>query len=116
VDLHTYAPKIFREVTERPVASRLAAWQSRQANFVTSLFHSAMLVEDGLVKELLNLLDGTRNRDELLTALEGSIDSRRNTTGAPGKPIREDAQAYKLLQEGLDQNLAKLARMGLLAA
>jgi len=73
-------------------------------------------VEDGLVKELLRLLDGTRDRDALLLELEKSLDARRTASGAAGKPVREDVEAYKLLQQGLDQNLTKLARMGLLAA
>jgi methyltransferase-like protein/2-polyprenyl-3-methyl-5-hydroxy-6-metoxy-1,4-benzoquinol methylase len=116
VNLHMYSPKYHREVSPRPRATELARWQSREANFVTSLFHSAMLVEDGLVKELLRLLDGTRDRDALLLELEKSLDARRTASGAAGKPVREDVEAYKLLQQGLDQNLTKLARMGLLAA
>ena len=116
IELHIYSPKVNQELSERPVASRLAQWQSRQANFVTTLFHSAMLVEDGLVKELLELLDGTRDRAALIEALEASIDRRRQASRASGKSIAEDTEARKLLHEGLDKNLAKLAKMGLLTA
>jgi methyltransferase-like protein/2-polyprenyl-3-methyl-5-hydroxy-6-metoxy-1,4-benzoquinol methylase len=116
VELHSYSPNVNQQLSERPAASPLALWQSKQANFVTSLFHSAMLVEDELVKELLGLLDGTRDRTALITALEASVDHRRKASGAAGKPIAEDTEARKLLHEGLDKNLAKLAKMGLLAS
>lgn len=114
LELHTYAPKVFREVTERPVASPLTRWQTSQANFVSSLFHTAVRVEEPLVRELIRLLDGSRDRDALLLALEASIDRQRLASGAQGKPIALDAPARQMLRDALEQNLAKLSRMGLL--
>lgn len=115
IELHTHAPKINRALSEKPAATSLARWQAGQANFVTSLFHSSIPVEDGLIKDLLLLLDGTRDREGLLRALEEKIDARRIAKGAAGKPIAEDAQTRQMLRDGLSENLARLARMGLLA-
>jgi methyltransferase-like protein/SAM-dependent methyltransferase len=115
LELHTYAAEVFREVSARPIASPLAQWQTRQANFVSSLYHTAVQVQEPLIRELIGLLDGTRDREALLRVLEATVDRQREASGAVGNPIAEDAAARKMLAEALDQNLTKLARMGLLS-
>jgi methyltransferase-like protein len=116
LELHTYAPKVFREVSARPKASPLTQWQTRQANFVSSLFHTAVQMEEPLLRELIGHLDGTRDREALLRELEAMVDRQREASGALGKPIANDPPARELLRQALDRNLEKLARMGLLAA
>lgn len=114
IELHSYAPKINRVISEKPVASPLARWQIRDSNFITTLFHSSLTIEDALTRELLGLMDGTRDRAALLAALEDTLDKRRVTEGAEGQPIFEDKKARELLSQALDQNLERMARMGLL--
>lgn len=115
IELHSYAPKINRTVSEKPIASPLARWQIRDSNFITTLFHSSLTIEDALTRELLALMDGTRDRGTLLVALEHALEQRRHSEGATDKPIAEDEKARELLSQALDQNLARMARMGLLA-
>jgi methyltransferase-like protein/2-polyprenyl-3-methyl-5-hydroxy-6-metoxy-1,4-benzoquinol methylase len=116
VDLHTYSPKANRNVSEKPVASRLARWQIQDAQFVTSFFHNAIPIEDSLARELLLLLDGSRDRSALLAELVARIDQRRSAEGVAGTPLAEDPKNRELLGQALDQNLQRLAKMGLLAA
>ena len=114
VELHTYAPKINRAVSEKPTASPLARWQIRDSNFITTLFHSSITIQDELTRELLGLMDGSRDRAAILAALENSVDKSRQAEGAGGTPIAEDKKAREILSQALDQNLARMARMGLL--
>jgi methyltransferase-like protein/SAM-dependent methyltransferase len=116
IELHTYSPKIHREVSDKPAASSLARWQVCDSNFITTLFHASLTIEDALTRELLALMDGTRNRADLLAALEASLEKKRQSEGAAGKSIVEDEQTRTLLAQALDQNIARMARMGLLAS
>jgi hypothetical protein len=115
IELHTYSPKIDRRITEKPIASPLARWQVRDGNFITALFHASLAIQDSLTRELLTLMDGTRDRATLLTALEGSLDEGRRAEGAEGNPVADEAKMRELLAQALDQNLGRMARMGLLA-
>ncbi len=49
----------------RPEASRLARYQLSRGLPVTTLHHATLLVDDPLDRELISLLDGTRDREEL---------------------------------------------------
>jgi hypothetical protein len=53
----------------RPEAAALARWQSLSGPVVTNQRHQAVTLDDGLVRRLLPLLDGRRNRDELRDVL-----------------------------------------------
>ena len=50
------------EISERPRASAVARLQARTLTEVTSLKHASVQLEDPLVRRLLQLLDGTRDR------------------------------------------------------
>lgn len=114
IELHTYSPKIDRRITEKPTASPLARWQVHDGDFITTLFHASLSIHDSLTRELLTLMDGTRDRAGLLAALEASLDERRRAENAQGKPVADDAKTRELLAQALDQNLVRMARMGLL--
>jgi methyltransferase-like protein/2-polyprenyl-3-methyl-5-hydroxy-6-metoxy-1,4-benzoquinol methylase len=113
VELHTYLPSYARKAGERPSASPLARWQARHGSFVTSIYHTSMSVEDALARELVLLLDGSRDRTALLESLLSM--ARKHAAGSPESGDSEDpGQSRILLAAELERNLAKLARMGLL--
>jgi hypothetical protein len=75
----------------------LARWQARHGNTITTLRHTTIEANGEIERKLLDLLDGTRNRDSLAAALAPLSD----------KPPAE-------LIEDLETNLERLARFGLL--
>jgi methyltransferase-like protein len=58
------------EAGEFPKISPLAQWQLTRGNAVTAMNHRHLKVESPTDRKLLSLLDGQRNRDELIAAME----------------------------------------------
>ena len=101
---------------ERPVVSPLARAQLLAGrSSVTSLRSRVIELEQRVLREMLLLLDGTRNRDALLSALAHAM-------SASGEPLPDGtagpdaADWQRLLAGDLDRNLSIAAGMGLLQA
>jgi hypothetical protein len=101
VQFHGHVPRYSPAVPERPVASPLARLQARSGEFVTTLLHGTIRIEDAPSRHLLQLLDGTRDRDRLTADMLAAF--------PPDQRPTPDS-----LRAALDRNLARLARAGLL--
>jgi len=106
VSVHVRPPRFAATVSERPCASPLARVQARRGMLLTSLRHQQIRLEDAISRELLQLLDGSRTRAELLAELERVPFATRE----PG------AAALELGAGGLETSLARMARDALLVA
>ena len=71
VSLHVHPASFATTATERPVASPLARLQARDSDAVTSFAHVRVRLSDEDSRRLLTLLDGTRDRAALATAMSG---------------------------------------------
>jgi len=69
VDLYVLPPPLAPVAGPRPCASAIARWQVGHHATVTNLRHEPLRIDDLLARKLLALLDGTRTRAELATAL-----------------------------------------------
>ena len=111
IELHAGPPTFVRRPGERPIASPLARMQLRQGEMtVTSLRHSTIQVENPLTRQLLLLLDGTRDR----VALLDSLVSWATANPPPDQPARSPVELRKLLAEQIEPGLQSVAAMGLL--
>jgi len=110
VELHVHRPQFATSASERPHASPLARWQIQHGPVVTTLLSTGLEIEDALGKSLLQLLDGTRDRAALIEELRTLIKS-----GAiPMDEAADERVILENLPQLLEQNLARLARLGLL--
>jgi len=116
VELHLYVPAFVVEVSERPMASPLARLQARDGNSVTTLRHTRIQMDGDLERHLLLSLDGTRDRAALLRDLAGLVDSGAITVRESGTPVHDRAKGLKIVREGLEPNLTRVARLALLVA
>jgi SAM-dependent methyltransferase len=96
----------------KPAASPVARWQIQRGNFVTTQLHFPVQVEDEIGRGLLQWLDGTLDRRELVEKLWLLLKSR-DALRIPGG---DEAAARRQLQLDLEANLSKLAKLGLLVA
>ena len=71
VDLRTAPVTVVEVAGERPEAFAAARWTTREREIIPSLYHEALRYQDPLGRRLLALLDGTRQRDQLIAALGG---------------------------------------------
>jgi methyltransferase-like protein/2-polyprenyl-3-methyl-5-hydroxy-6-metoxy-1,4-benzoquinol methylase len=104
------------EISERPLASPLARWQSQQDTLVTNLRHTTVLVEGALSKRLLLSLDGTKDRAALLEILFPLLQSGEAELQEHGVAVRDPQRIRELLPVELEKNLKELARLALLVA
>ncbi len=99
LELHTHTPAFTTEVSERPLASALARAQIRNGvGVVSNLAYGCIEVKDEPARQLVLLLDGTRNREQLLTELRARVNS------------------VEITAEQLELNLSRLAKFALLTA
>jgi hypothetical protein len=102
VALHVHPPRLATAPGETPRASPLARHQAQAGELVTNLRHASVRIEDELGRQLLALLDGTRDRAALAAQLRAFLAER-------GERL-SDAQ----LRDGLQRSLQGLARLALL--
>ncbi len=110
VEFRTWLPPIAFQAGERPLVHPLARFQAAHGDSVASLFHSGVEVEDEIGRSLLLWLDGTLDRRALLAKIWGLLKSRGAIAAAP----EAEAAARREIEAKLEENLRKLARLGLL--
>jgi methyltransferase-like protein len=108
VELHAYPMPYVLDPGERPVASPVARMQAERSQHVVSLRHESVTLEDEVSQHLLQNLDGTRDRDDLLAMLEKMVQDGVLLAEANG------AGAKELLEHALDRSIGRLTRAALL--
>jgi methyltransferase-like protein/ubiquinone/menaquinone biosynthesis C-methylase UbiE len=112
LELHAYQPPLTHVAGERPLASALVRWQNQNWSWVTNQRHRPVQVESALGKFVLNLLDGSHNRENLLReighAIQSGVLSPQDPSSSPPDPAT--------LAADLDQQLQALAQHSLLLA
>ena len=101
VVLHLHTPRLCTVVGERPKASLLARQQAARGPVVTNLRHTAVVIGDEVARRLLALLDGTRSVDRIVVDLNAAV---------------ADGERPPITRKEVEQNLAIVARLGLLIA
>jgi methyltransferase-like protein len=104
LNLHSYAPSASAAAGAYPVASPVARWQAQTGSTVTTLRHTTVELQDALVRYLVVLLDGTRDRQALIEEIRAECERQ----GC--------AMSVSVTPEVLEQKLGELARLALLIA
>jgi methyltransferase-like protein len=113
IEFSLHAPPMATAAGERPLASRLARHQAAGGDLVTTLTGRNVKLEGAWARELVLLLDGTRDRAALVECLAERVRAGQlNLVGPRGSGADELPRA---LREGLEPRLTELARLGLLA-
>ncbi len=105
VEMHVSEAGPLTEVSLRPEVNALSRWQLKNADNVLTRLNIDMKIEDAVSRHLLELLDGTRNKLQLLPAMKDFI---RKTDG-----IEDKSGLLNDLPGWLDESLTKLACLGL---
>ena len=82
LQFHVHVPRFARQPSARPVASPLARWQMLQGRAtVTNLFHSSIDIAEPVGRQLIRLLDGSRDRPQLQRELVAAIEAGTRAAG-----------------------------------
>jgi hypothetical protein len=115
IHLSVWQPPVVREAGERPVASPLARLQARRSKHATTLSHQALTLGD-FDRQVLPLLDGSRDRPALVAALVDLIDRGVLNVPSVGKKVADSGVLHERLERAVEQALVRFARTALLIA
>jgi methyltransferase-like protein/cyclopropane fatty-acyl-phospholipid synthase-like methyltransferase len=117
LEFHSWSPAMAVKPGPCPQTSPLARIQAKNnEDRVTTLIHTSVEVTGSLERKLLQLLDGTRDRTSILSALGKAVQSGEALLTVEGKTISDPLEIGKFLEAGLEGQLEQLGRMGLLSA
>jgi SAM-dependent methyltransferase len=94
--LQLHPPALVSLAGERPVASVVSRWQARRGVRVTNLLHETIQVRDQTALRLLTLLDGSRTRTEIATAMADVLPA----SGAAAREQRIDEYLRQFAKHG----------------
>jgi methyltransferase-like protein len=113
VELWLQPPRFTTEVTGQPIASPLARLQAEAGVSVTNLRHEVVRLGEA-ERHLLRLLDGSRDRAGLHTALMDLLTRGVLVVKESGQPVADPARVGDLVNTIMGNSLAHLAREALL--
>lgn len=115
VEFHLHVPRLTVVPGERPLASLLARLQLQQRSTITNLLGVNIRIDDLLGRQLLLMLDGTRDRQTLGNEIRALVDANMQTqNGRPGPS--DKTNVLQDLPKQLEEKLADLGRLGFLLA
>jgi methyltransferase-like protein/SAM-dependent methyltransferase len=114
VELRTHRIPEHRVVGERPRVSAYARWQAAHGAFVTNRRHTRVDFEAPM-REVLRLLDGTRDRTALVDALVERVAAGSLALASDDERITEPEAVRAALSVLVDHTLSELAARSLLA-
>jgi hypothetical protein len=113
VQVYTWKPAVAPRAGTRPALSRLARLQVARDDdpSISTLLHDFVVVEEPLTRQLLRLLDGTRDRAALLASLRAWARRQPDLAGIGTGSVNDE-----ITLDGLEERLREFARAGLLTA
>lgn len=111
IRFHLHEPNYTTEISEKPLASPVARWQAQNSESISTLLCTSMEMQDKISRELLRLLDGTRNHRQIAADLESFINSP-----ALDQPLEIKKNILRQLPAQLENNLKSFAAMGLIVS
>ena len=112
-ELHVHRPPDVVELSERPLGSPLARLLAERGRRVTNLRHRELDLAE-LDRQVLRLLDGTRDRAALLKAVTELAKSGAVEVKPPDEPNEGASNAAQEFEHALGESLRRLAGGGLL--
>jgi methyltransferase-like protein len=114
LQLHIAPHQLTNIVSQFPSTSRLVRFQLERGESATNQLHISMKFPDPLSRRLVQLLDGTRDREMLTRELIEFVRSRRGRLVENGVPIQELSEVAVILERRVREGLESLAREGML--
>lgn len=116
VEFHLLPAQFVVQPSEYPVASPLARLQSAEGIKVTNLRHYTIKIEDPMGHRLLQLLDGSRDRKQLIDELSQWVIAEKLPLPQIEIEKANAGQIYATVAEQLENNLIELGHLALLTA
>jgi hypothetical protein len=109
VSFQVSRPSLTTMISDRPLASLLARKQSESDTLVTNLLHQSVRLEDEKACRILQLLDGRRTFDELVTEIGRQRSFEESVAQVPSQAVDPEAASANL-----GRFLSTASKLGLL--
>ena len=106
IELHFEPPPCVTTISVRPQASRLVRMQLKHGELMTTLRHETVHLNDELTRGFVQLVDGTRGIDRLVTDF-ASVVAQSSDLEARDKPVNAEI---------VEHNLKMMAKLAILIA
>ena len=113
VEFHTWQADFVAEISTTPLVSKLAAQQANNGSLVVNQRHEIVKL-DSVSKELVKVLDGTRNHDKLLDHLAQCAANGALVLEENGRKMTETKKIKDALNVAMEKVLPTLASSALL--
>jgi methyltransferase-like protein len=113
VEFHTWQADFVTEVSERPRVSGLTSYMAGKEQFVVNQRHQGVHL-DPVARELVRLLDGTRDRPALIEHLSEMVEKGMLVVKEEGNSSANAEKTKADMSEAVEEGLAKLAANALL--
>jgi SAM-dependent methyltransferase len=115
VQLHVVPPRLVNRVSERPTSSRLARFQLHRGEATANQLHQPVKFSDSLSRQLVLLLDGSRDKETIARELTEFVSAGHDET--PGSVSVADPDAFaSSARRKTEEGLKTLAKGGMLVA
>ncbi len=115
VDMHTLEFRFAAEPGDRPTASPIARLQAESQGNVVNLRHRLVLLSE-FDRLVIRQLDGRRDFEAVLGAVEAAILAGQFTIHQDNQPITDPSQIRPILRRSIPPSLQRLASFALLTS
>ena len=113
VELWLHPPRFVVQPSARPLASPLARHQVKMQNRVTNLRHESVFLGE-FERQLLLLLDGSRERAALVDAVKALVDRGDLNVQEDGQPLGDPGRLRDVIEQAMERQLGTIGRYALL--
>ena len=107
IELHFYGPQADTDVSYKPKVNALARWQFRDADNVLTLLNKDLRLNDKTSRHLLEILDGTRAKNDVVNDMKGFIEKVDDIDEKEKRDLLNNLRGW------VDDSILQLARLGL---
>jgi methyltransferase-like protein len=113
VELYTSPFCVANRVGHRPAVSKLARFQLTIGECATNQLHTSIRFPDPVSRQLIVLLDGTRDENDLVRELIEFVESGRGKIYEDGMLVEARDQIARMLERRVHEGLKSLAQEGM---
>jgi methyltransferase-like protein/SAM-dependent methyltransferase len=113
VELHMYEPTFTKVVSEQPMVVEFARRQAQTGSRITNQVHES-IDADSFVRQIITLLDGTRNLKSLVSELERLVESGVLKVQQENVDVPRGQQLEQTLSAITEESLKGIAQVALL--
>jgi methyltransferase-like protein/protein-L-isoaspartate O-methyltransferase len=115
LELKTHEPQLVTEISDKPRAGDLAREQAKRSGRVTNQRHEIVNLDE-FSRRTLALLDGTRNRAQLMKDMSRLVTDGTLVVEQEGKSVAGGDPLNQILGDAIDRCLTRFAKAALLVA